>query len=108
MFSKNERLGRAEFNTFFKSGRPYHGSVATILYTPGGKLKVSTVVGKKVSKLAVVRNKLRRRIYATLRRELGVKTGVFIVILKPKSVILSRADLALAVTALLAQIPHPR
>jgi ribonuclease P protein component len=109
MFSKAERLNRAEFSTFFKAGRPYHSPVATIIFTPGSKLRVSAVVGKKVAKLAVGRNKLRRRVYATLRRELGGEArGAVIVILKPKAASLSRADLASAVSALLAQIPHSR
>jgi RNase P protein component len=60
------------------------------------------VVSKKVAKSAVVRNTLRRRVYAQLY---GVKstgaTGVFIFFLKPGAAAISKAALRVAVAELI-------
>lgn len=85
MFKKTERLTRSQFDNYFKIGKRSHFKNLSIIYYPLPSLHVSVVVGKKVSKQAVRRNTLRRRIYARLRSELKSKnkTGVFIVITKP-------------------------
>jgi len=86
MFSRQERLNRHEFTTYFKEGKRYSLPLMQVIYTPSEKLKVAVVVGKKVSKQAVVRNKLRRQTYHSLRGvfiDLKINKGVFIVILRP-------------------------
>ncbi|HEY0964681.1 MAG TPA: ribonuclease P protein component [Candidatus Paceibacterota bacterium] len=83
MFKKAERLGRDQFDAFFKTGRRFHSEYATVIYAPHPTFHASVVVGKKVHKHAVTRNTLRRRIYAQLRSLKERRTGVFIVILKP-------------------------
>jgi ribonuclease P protein component len=105
MFSAKERLSRATFTEYFKSGRRFQTPALTLVYSSTVVFGVSTVVGKKVSKLAVGRNRVRRRLYAGMRRsftERGVVSGVYIVIAKPLAATYTRAALAAELATLLA------
>jgi len=92
MLAKKDRLSREDFAAYFKSGKRYHSPVATLIVSPCDEFHGSVVVSKKVSKKAPVRNTLRRRAYAQLYSVLKKqnKTGVYILLLKPKIVTLSR------------------
>jgi len=92
MLAKSARLSVTEFNQYFKSGKRFHFTHCTIIYSPLDTLHGSVVVGKKVSKKAVTRNTIRRRVYAQLRTVCDThhKTGVFIIIIKPAYISLSR------------------
>lgn len=96
MFKKSQRLSRNEFEGFFKAGRRLHQTDLTIIYNRHFPvLKVGVVVGKKVSKQAVTRNTLKRRVYSTLRKELLKKScqqGLYIIITKPSFGRLSRQE----------------
>lgn len=108
MFSAKERLSRPAFADHFKTGRRFQTPALTLVYSPFTQLQVSAVVGKKVSKLAVGRNRIRRRMYAAMRRFFeasGVKNGAYIVIAKPSAATYDRAALAAELTTLLA-LPH--
>ncbi len=85
MFKKKERLGRLEFAKYFKDGKKYHFPEFTIIVSPSPVRKVAVVVGKKISKLAVRRNVIRRKIYAALCRSFLIDPyqGIMIVIVKP-------------------------
>jgi ribonuclease P protein component len=85
MFKKSKRISQVEFKSFFRVAKRVHFPHTTLLVAPHPTLKVAVVVGKKVAKQAVRRNQLRRRVYATMRELLGkhIKTGVWIVVLKP-------------------------
>ena len=105
MFNKTERLSRTAFTEFFKTGRRFQTAALTLVYSPAPKLGVASVVGKKVSKLAVGRNRIRRRLYAGLQRSFdatSVTTGVYIVIAKPAAVTYSRDALVKELVVLLA------
>ncbi len=105
MFNAKERLSRAAFTEYFKSGRRFQTPALTLIYSPTPKLGVSTVVGKKVSKLAVGRNLVRRRLYAQMRRsftENAIVSGTYIVIAKPVTSTYTRAALSDELVALLA------
>jgi ribonuclease P protein component len=93
MFKKENRLNRNEFEAFFRSGKRFHHPDLTILYIPYPTLKTALVVGKKVSKKAVQRNLLKRRVYAVMCERMieSKATGVFIVMVKPSFGRLSRA-----------------
>ncbi len=100
MFKKRERLTRAEFTTFFKHGKRYHSPNFTLIYAPtesqGDSGRVAVVVSKKVSKSAVKRNRIRRKVYSLLFQcSKGIKTpfGVCIVLVKPGATLLSKAKL---------------
>lgn len=56
-----------------------HSTNFLIYYLPSSSLKVSPVVSKKISKKAVVRNKIKRRIRAIFH---GVDKGFFAVVVK--------------------------
>ena len=67
MLPKKERLSRDAFNRFFSLGRRVHSKNFTIVYSSHAGLNVSVVTSKKVSPSAVIRNKVRRRIYDSMR-----------------------------------------
>lgn len=113
MFIKAERLNRTKFTEFFKRGRRFQSPALTLVYTPNISFQISIVVGKKVSKSAVERNRTRRRLYASVARfkeENAIAEGVCIVIAKPQAGALTRADLAkeCAQTLCLAYLPKAR
>lgn len=85
MLPKKKRLTTAEFNRFFSSGKRFHSTSLQLIYSPHPTFHGSVVVGKKVYKSAVKRNKLRRQLYDLLRnQESGLETkGVFIITTKP-------------------------
>lgn len=85
MFKKSERLSRAQFDGFFKSGRRINSNDLALSYHAYPQRHVAVVVGKKVAKKAHERNELRRRVYGVLYRELQKEDqkGVFIVLTKP-------------------------
>ncbi len=85
MFKKTKRLTQSEFSEYFKIGKRHNSPAFTIVTHPLPSLKVSVVVGKKVAKSAVKRNLIKRRVYASLRRELvgSEFSGVLIVLIKP-------------------------
>lgn len=85
MLKKNRRLTTAEFDRYFSKGRRYHSPNLTLVYTYTGNFHGSVVVGKKVYKKAVDRNKLRRQLYQIIYRwqKSGNPKGVYIVLTKP-------------------------
>lgn len=105
MFKKTKRLTQSEFSQFFAGGKRHHSKHTTIITHPHGARKVAVVVGKKVTKSAVRRNLLKRRVYATLRQQLADHPyqGVLIVLAKPSIITLSRKVAAEELTAAVAQ-----
>ncbi len=87
MLKKKERLTKKEFDHFFRIGCRYNSPSIQLIHTATDKkFHGAVVVGKKVYKHAVDRNRLRRRLYAVLYDEKIKKlflTGVYIVITKP-------------------------
>lgn len=112
MLAKKYRLNRPEFNEYFKCGQRFHSDIATIIHTPSPTFKASVVVGKKVSKQAVVRNRLRRQVYGVFDELLvehhELMTGIFILILKPSASKSSRASLRNSIFDTLARIRNTR
>ena len=91
MLKKTNRLPRADFAPYLKGGKRHHSDCATLIWQPHTTFHGSVVVSKKVSKLAVTRNTIRRRVYAQLyglRAE--HKTGVWIVLIKPPYALLTK------------------
>ncbi|MEY3783914.1 MAG: Ribonuclease [Candidatus Parcubacteria bacterium] len=106
MFKKSERLSRSEFAVYFKTGKRHHFPDCTIITSPALTRKVAVVVGKKVSKRAVVRNTVRRRVYAALYKVLQTtsQTETVIIIVKPTYSTLSRAAADVIVSKSIAQV----
>lgn len=84
MLPKKERLKRVDFSRFFSVGKRIHSASFVLIYSQHPTLHASVVVSKKVHKSAVVRNKLRRRIYDMVRRyrDEGTRSGVYIFVTK--------------------------
>lgn len=94
MLKKAQRLNRSAFSSYFEKGRRTHGTYLTCVYTPAPAFFTAVVVGKKVSKKAVVRNRVRRRVYGLIEKKITQKPvlGVYIFITKPACATLSRAE----------------
>ncbi|MAZ56304.1 hypothetical protein CL653_00740 [bacterium] len=85
MLKKKQRMTKSQFDHYFKSGRKIHGEYLDIIYTESKCFHGAVVVGKKVFKKALLRNKLRRRIYSilyNLHKTHGF-FGVYIILSKP-------------------------
>lgn len=70
MISRRNRFhGRNSLNHVYRTGKSVRGEYIGLRYTPSRRpdYRLAVVVSKKVSKSAVVRNRLRRRIYETVR-----------------------------------------
>lgn len=81
MLPQEERLTREQFDQVFKHGIRVHSPSMLFVYAPGDMRHGAVVVSKKVAKSAVVRNRLRRQVYAALRT-VGPALGTSIVLLK--------------------------
>ncbi len=68
MLKKQQRLSTASFNEVFKIGRRLHTPYFQVVYLQSTDFHASVVVGKKVAKTAVLRNRLRRQVYGVLSR----------------------------------------
>lgn len=72
-FPRNERLLKtSEFKFVFKNGIKYKGNYLLIFCIAGGTGKFGVVVSKKVSKKAVIRNRLKRRLREIYRTNKSV------------------------------------
>lgn len=89
MLSQIKRISKQkEFDAIFKSGKSFSNRclLLKILGNEENLFKLSVVVSAKVSKKAVIRNKIRRRIKEVIRKSLdGNQKGLSIVIVaKPE------------------------
>lgn len=85
MLKKKERLTKKEFDRSFSVGRRLHSPLFTLVWEDGSDFHGAVVVGKKVFKRAVDRNRLRRRLYNILYRLSRENNllGVYIILTKP-------------------------
>ena len=110
MLKKTDRLTKKAFDTYFKSGRRLHGKYMQLIYTPLEQFHGAAVVGKKVSKKAVLRNQYRRRLYNALY-QLKIEqelTGVFICITKPTVASATYSELKLELAELISRVVKTR
>jgi len=112
MLPKKERLSREEFNRFFSVGKRFSAPSLQVVYVSNPTFHASVVVPKKVAKRAVVRNKIRRRIYDIVRRHKSVleNRGVFIFFTKTgierKSYAQLKEDVESVLGTILEKINH--
>ncbi len=106
MLKKSQRLSRVEFDQCFKAGRRFHSPNLQCIYCPSPDFHGSAVVGKKVFKKAVDRNKQRRRIYAALYRVRCQQSlhGVYILIAKPSAKSVGYKTLSVEIVDLVGRI----
>lgn len=85
MLPKENRLKKEkEFEAVFKGGRSFKGKSVFLKYLINGtdKTKIGFVVSKKISKLAVERNKAKRRMREIVRlKRGGIKDGLSIIVI---------------------------
>ena len=71
MINRTHRFhGRASIQRLYRSGKLVRSASFSLRYTPNPKredYRLAVVVSKKVSKSAVVRNRIRRRVYEHVR-----------------------------------------
>ncbi len=93
MLKKQERLTKKEFDRSFSVGKRVHSPTIQLIYEKGASFHGAAVVGKKVHKKAVDRNRLRRRMYGVLYRHQKThkRTGTYILIAKPALTKVSKA-----------------
>lgn len=67
----NRFHGRTAIGLVYKKGKAVRSDAVTLRYSPSKKkdYRLAVVVSRKVSKSAVVRNRIRRRIYEAVRDE---------------------------------------
>jgi len=90
MLPKENRLKKEkEFEAVFKGGRTLKGKSVFLKYLINGtdKTRIGFVVSKKISKLAVERNKVKRRMREIIRlKKKDIKEGLSIVIISLPSI----------------------
>ena len=72
--------GRSSLGFVFKRGQVVRGSLVSLRYAHNERNKgyrVAVVVSRKVSKSAVVRNRIRRRLYEIVRKNAPMIAGPF-------------------------------
>ena len=107
MLKKTDRLARVDFLPFFKSGKRVHSEHLSLVYGKHPTFHASVVVSKKVSKRAVGRNTIRRRLYAHLRTLKGPTGGVYIVNVKPSFASLPRRVMHQEIVSLIERLGKP-
>ncbi len=110
MVPASRRLPRNDFLNYSQRGRRYHSTHLTVVHTPTKELaKTAVVVSKKVTKSAVARNRLRRRLYATLMASSAYQgTGVYVVLTKSGAATVPRMTLRSELIDILASITKAR
>lgn len=106
MLSKKERLKRVDFSRFFSLGRRIHHRYFTLVYAPHSTPHISVVVSKKVASKAVARNKMRRRVYDSVRNYIRGEecSGVFIFLMKKEAFEASSENLREAVVSIMQKV----
>lgn len=74
MLSKQHRFhGHGSLNYLFRNGQSARGAFLQVRYVYNKRRsdsRVAVIVGKKVAKSAVVRNRIRRRVFEVVRRHM--------------------------------------
>ncbi len=86
MLSLQHRIPRKDFGPLLKSRIFAHSPHFSLRFADSTGVRVAVSVSKKVSKSAVVRNTIRRRMYALVRDVVPtMRPGLFLFIAKPKA-----------------------
>ncbi len=84
MLSKSQRIPRELFGTILESRAYSYAPHFSLRFAPDSKSLFSVSVSKKVSKKATIRNRVRRRVYSTMRKYIkNTKPGLYLFIAKP-------------------------
>jgi ribonuclease P protein component len=105
IIKKTNRISKTrELQNVFRFGKAVHAAALVIKFVKKPKEKQSRtafIISKKISKKAVVRNKIRRVMREELRLKLlpNMPIGDYIIIIKPAAAKMENEDLRQAVTA---------
>lgn len=83
MVPKTKRLTKQDFS----GQRPkvfFRGTVCDVAYIQGNEVKYACIISKKTIKKAVMRSKIKRRVYSVLEKIQPSRAGCFLVY--PKSI----------------------
>jgi len=107
MLKKKERLTKKGFDHSFSVGKRYHSPIIQIIHEDASDFHGAAVVGKKVYKKAVDRNRLRRRLYGVLYRYNKTHSlqGTFILVAKPALKEVSKKEFTQKVEDAVRQVP---
>lgn len=108
MLPKKERLTKVAFDRSFSLGKRYHSPHFQLIVTSSTQFHGAVVVGKKVYKRAVDRNRLRRQLYATVYRwhkAHPLYSNTYLVITKPSAKTASAATLRAELQTLFETLP---
>lgn len=84
MLSKNKRIPRKLFKPLLESKKYLNSQNFSLRMVSANEVRVAVSVSKKVSKKAVVRNKIRRRAYSIVREFIPqLSNKFFLLIAKP-------------------------
>lgn len=86
MLKKEFRLSRKEFSAAFRKGRYFSFGELVIIYckTARARARFGVSCGLKISKKAVVRNRIRRQMYEIIRVHYdAILQGDYLVLVKP-------------------------
>lgn len=102
---KNNRISGAQIRAI-SGARRIPGDLFSLSLSPSSeRVQCACVVSKKVSKLAVKRNQVRRRCREALRPHLSdLKPGVYIFHAKREAVLATHADIQRDIQKILAKI----
>ena len=108
MISRAHRFhGRASIQRLYRGGKMVRSADLSLRYTPNPKrenYRLAVVVSKKVSKSAVVRNRIRRRVYEHVRILFGsqpIPYDLLITVFDERVATLPPAELAYELNGLL-------
>lgn len=78
MLPYNRRLSRKEFEQVYRIGKRLNTSLFSIVFQPKclPQSQFAVVISKKVSKSSVVRHKLKRQVYESIRLYLKKNTSI--------------------------------
>ncbi len=108
MISASYRFhGHGSLNYLFRNGTTTRGARLLVRAVPNRRRetsRVSVVVGKKVAKSAVVRNRIRRRVYEVIRTHwdgVAAQTDFAVTVLSADMAVLPASDVQQAVLGVL-------
>lgn len=107
MLKKHHRLTKRAFDESFKRGKRFHTPSVQLIYDASTSFHGAVVVGKKVYKRAVDRNRLRRQLYSALYRQSKTNSlsGTYILVAKPAAKSLTKKEIPAEVSKIL-QLTH--
>lgn len=84
MLPKNKRVPRKLFKPLLESNKYFNSTNFSLRSAPSKETRVAVSVSKKISKHAVIRNRVRRRVYSSIRELLpNLSNNFFLIVAKP-------------------------